>query len=157
MTIRAAAGITMLIVALAATAAGATDGKAAVRASLVTIEGTVSGVTALPGEGDLPVVAVSLVTDGDTGDETTVLLGPEQALDEIGFAVAPGDRCRVRVFRSDDGLARAHKVLNATRGTMVRLRTLHQVPLWDGRGVWQGGPCRGGQGSGAGRRYRGGR
>jgi hypothetical protein len=94
---------------------------------------------------------------GARGEELVVLLGPEQALDEIGFAVEAGDRLRVRVFRADEGAVRAHKVLNLSRGTMVRLRTLRQVPLWNGQGAWQGGPCRSGQGGGgAGRQHRGG-
>lgn len=142
-------GVVLLSALLLAPAAAASGGKTSLRSAVVTVEGTVTSVTSLPAEGDLPVVAISLVTgDGAKGEELTVLLGPEQAMDEIGFAVEPGDRCRVRVFRSDDGAARAHKVLNVSRGTMVRLRTMHQVPLWNGQGSWQGGPCRSGHGSG---------
>jgi hypothetical protein len=151
-------GIVLISVALAVASGAATDEREAMRASLLTVEGTVKSVTVLPGEGELPVVAVSLKLDGETAEELTVLLAPEQALTEIGFAVGSGDHCRIRIFRPDEGPAKAHKVLNMSRGTMVRLRTLHQVPLWDGRGRWQGGPCRDQSGSGAGgHRHRGGR
>jgi hypothetical protein len=151
-------GVAILAAVLAVPSAATTDERGTVRASLITVEGTVKSVTALPGEGELPVVSVSLTLDGDAADEVTVLLAPEQALTEIGFSVGRGDRCRIRIFRPDEGPAKAHKVLNLSRGTMVRLRTLHQIPLWDGRGRWQGGPCRNQSGSGAGgHRHRGGR
>jgi hypothetical protein len=128
------------------------------RASLVTVEGTVRSVTELPGEGELQVVAISVAAEHDASEEITVLLAPQPTLSDIGFSVESGDRCRVRIFRTDDGPAKAHKVLNHSRGTMVKLRTLRQVPLWDGRGTWQGGPCRTHRGAGAGgHRRRGGR
>jgi hypothetical protein len=127
------------------------------KASLVTVEGTVSSVTDLPGEGDLSVVAISLASDAGTGEEITVLLAPRSALADIGFTVESGDHVRARVFSAEDGAAKAHKVLNQTRGTMVRLRTLRRTPLWDGVGRWQGGPCRAqGGNAGAGHRHRGG-
>ena len=151
-------GVAILVAALAVPSGATTGEREPLRAALTTVEGTVKSVTALPGEGELPVVAVSLRLDGDAADEVTVLLAPEQALTEIGFSVERGDHCRIRIFRPDEGPAKAHKVLNTSRGTMVRLRTLHQIPLWDGRGRWQGGPCRDQSGSGAGgHRHRGGR
>jgi hypothetical protein len=89
------------------------------------------------------------------------MLGPRSALDEAGFDVEPGDTLRVRVFTGDDGdpLA-AQRVLNLTRRTMMRLRTLHRDPLWNTSGRWEGGsPFRGGDaasGRGRGARERGG-
>jgi hypothetical protein len=154
----AAIGIGILFLSLAAPWSAADDNKQELRASLVTVEGTIRAVSALPGEGELAVVAVSMVLDTENAEELTVLLAPESAMSEIGFVVEPGDRCRIRVFRPDEGPAKAHKVLNISRGTMVRLRTLRQIPLWDGRGSWQGGPCRSGAGGNAtGHRHRGGR
>jgi len=147
----AALCVMVLVLALATAPADASGGRGSTRSSVVTVEGTVRSVSVLPAEGELPVVAISIVDDDATdGEAITVLLGPVQAMEEIGFAVKEGDRCRARVFRSEGGAARAQKVLNVSRGTMVRLRTLHQIPLWNGRGSWQGGPCRSGQGSGGG-------
>ena len=147
--------LSMVALCMVATAAAASGGPGSTRSTVVTVEGTVRSVTALPAEGELSVMAIALVTgDAADGEEITVLLGPPQAMDEIGFAVQEGDRCRARIFRSEDGVVRAQKVLNVSRGTMVRLRTLHQVPLWNGQGSWQGGPCRSGQGSGAAGRQR---
>jgi hypothetical protein len=134
------------------------DDKSSLRASLLTVEGTVQVVDQLSGEGELPVVAISLVRETDAAEEVEILLAPEKALSDIGFEVEVGDRCRIRIFSSERGPAKAHKIFNISRGTMVRIRTLHQVPLWDGSGAWQGGRCRDGLGGGPGGvRHRGGR
>jgi hypothetical protein len=148
-------GALVCALALLLAPAAAGGGHGSKGSSVSTVEGTVRSLGALPAEGELPVLAVTLAAEeGGRGEELVVLLGPKQTMDEIGFAVEPGDRLRVRVFRSDDGAARAHKVLNLSRGTMVRLRTLRQVPLWNGQGAWQGGPCRSGHG-GSGRHRHG--
>ena len=127
------------------------------RASLVTVEGIVSAVEMLPGEGGVTVTAVRIRLDGPETRELDILLAPESALRQIGFEIETGDRLRARVFLSGDEPAPAHKVLNVSRDQMVRLRTLTRVPLWDTHGQWQGGPCRdrGGPG-GSGHRRSGG-
>ena len=84
-----------------------------------------------------------------------VVLGPADSLQDVGFEVSEGDRLRARVFVREDGPAYAQKVMNLTRRTMLQLRTLRQVPLWNASGRWEGGPARtrpGGPGSGRGRR-----
>jgi hypothetical protein len=151
--------VLLLVVAPAVSLGAGPDDKSSLRASLLTVEGTVQAVDRLSGEGELPVVAISLVRDTDAAEAVEILLAPEKALTDIGFEVEVGDRCRVRIFSADRGPAKAHKIFNISRGTMVRIRTLHQVPLWDGSGAWQGGRCRDGLGGGGqgGVRHRGGR
>ena len=124
--------------------------------SLRTVEGTVVSVFSQPAEGDLQVVAVALDTGETATDHLDLLLAPQQVLDEISFDIARGDRLRARVFVSDQGALKVHKALNLTRGTMVRFRSLRQVPLWDGSGDWEGGACRRQGGHGGGHGYRGG-
>lgn len=128
------------------------------RSSLVMVEGSVVSVAEKPGEGELSIVAVKLASRSGDAETLELLLAPQPALDEIGFEVQVGDRLKARIFPSQEGPARVHKVLNLTRHTMVRVRTLSQIPLWDGSGAWQGGPCLGLQGpraEGAGGRRRG--
>jgi len=134
-------------------AAEETDGRAALR----TVEGAVGAVERLPAGSDGGMMAVRLqVEEGAGPRELEVLLAPERALSESGFEVAAGDRLRARVFLSDGGAVEAHKVMNLSRGTLVRLRTLRRVPLWDASGRWQGGPCRTpGEGHGPYRRHGG--
>ena len=124
------------------------------KVSIETLEGTVASVGQEVGESGLTLVAVDLAT-GD-GTRLRVLLAPAETLAEIGFEVADGDRLRVRLSRDEDGTARAQKLMNVTRSSMVRLRTLRDVPLWTSSGRWQGGPCRFGPGAGRGHRGRGG-
>jgi hypothetical protein len=50
------------------------------------------------------------------------------------------------VFVESDGPAPVHKVQNLSKGTVVRLRTLHTTPLWDSTGGWQGSSIRSGRG-----------
>lgn len=128
------------------------------KSSLVTIEGRVASVATHPGEGELELIEVRLSLDDHPDRTVGILLGPEAAMEEIGFAVEEGDRLRAKIFSEDEEPARVHKALNLSRDTMVRFRTLRRVPLWDGNGVWQGGPGRGpgaqghrGQGHGSGR------
>jgi len=110
--------------------------------ALRTVEGTVVNVFSRPGEGNLQVVAVALDTGAREPDHLDLLLAPQQVLEEISFDLEKGDRLRARVFVSDQGALKVHKVMNLTRGTMVRFRSLRQVPLWDGTGDWEGGDCR---------------
>jgi len=125
------------------------------------IDGEVTAVYEHPAEGGLAVIGASVLC----GDEThQILLAPRTALDEIGFGIQPGDRIRARLFSSeDDGSSRVQKILNRTRGEMVRLRTLRRDPLWDGAGHWHGSEPGSGQVTatpdrpGSGGRVRGGR
>ena len=121
------------------------------RQSLRTVEGSVVAISSTPGEGDLPVVTIALQVDGPEAEPLEILLAPAQVLGEIDFAVREGDVLRARVFVSEQAPLKAHKVMNTTRGTMVRFRSLAAIPLWTARGHWEGGPCR------QGNRYRGGR
>jgi len=124
---------------------GATS-KEDLRSSLITVEGTVLTVASAPGEGDLEVLTVTLAPKGAEGRELDLLLAPKATLDEVDFQVEQGDEIQARVFPADDGPAKVHKVRNLTRHTMLRLRTLHRIPLWDGFGSWQGGPGQGAMG-----------
>jgi len=100
------------------------------------IDGEVTTVYERPAEGGLAVIGASILC----GDETReILLAPPAALDAIGFGIEPGDRIRARLFPEEEGGAsRVQKILNRTRGEMVRLRTLRRDPLWDGAGHWHG-------------------
>jgi hypothetical protein len=129
------------------------------RASLATVEGIVSTVDAIRDDDTgIATTAVRLRLEDPPGAEITVLLAPTTALGQSGFEVGTGDRLRARVFLSDGEAVEAHKVMNISRGMMVRLRTLHRVPLWDGHGQWHGGPSRsrGAGGQGEGHRHGGG-
>ena len=124
------------------------------RSSLLTVEGIVDAVeTRVTDEGG-EITSVRLRVDDPDARELDVLLAPENALRETGFEIEPGDRMRARIFLSDAPEVEAHKVMNLSRGMMVRLRTLRKVPLWDGEGRWQGGPCRDQPGGGQGRQHR---
>jgi hypothetical protein len=152
----AVAGALVLLAAVGISGAGPNDDKDQIRrASLRTVEGSVTGVSSVPAEGDLQVVTVRLETADAEHGRIEILLAPEQVLDDVGFAVQEGDAFRARVFVVDQGPMKAHKVMNLTRGTIVRLRTLHEIPLWDVRGRWEGGPSHEGARSGAGRQGRG--
>jgi hypothetical protein len=153
--IAAAGALVMLAVASIRGAAPNGEEGRIQRASLRTLEGSITGVGSVTAEGDLQVVTVRLETADVEQGRVEILLAPKQALDDIGFAVQEGDSFRARVFVVDEGPMKAHKVMNLTRGTIVRLRTLHEIPLWDVRGRWEGGPSREGARSGAGRQGRG--
>ena len=105
------------------------------------VDGQVTSVTEQTGEGGLSIVAVQLEGRPDESRTWALLLAPRPSLDEIGFEVEVGDHLKARIFPTEQGPARVHKVLNLTRRKMVRIRTLSQIPLWDGRGAWQGGKC----------------
>ena len=109
---------------------------------LRTIEGQVLTVESYLGEGGVEVVMAKLDVPGGPDTGTEILLAPESVCDQIGFQVEKGDRLRARVFVSSEGPSRVQKVQNFTRGTMVRMRTLHSTPLWSSAGAWQGGPVR---------------
>jgi hypothetical protein len=111
-------------------------GKATV---LRTLEGKVAEVGETAGEGELPVVTLTLQTrEGDF----RVLVAPAEVLADIGFAVGVGDQVRARVFLAPVAhTAYAQKLLNESRDLMVRLRTLRHEPLWDAAGKWQGSPA----------------
>ena len=128
----------LILVAVTATAAPAEAKKLA----LSTLEGEVVSLRLSQGEGDLELLAVEIRAEDGNGDAVVVLLAPESACEEIGFEGSAGDRLRARVFVQDDGIAKAHKVLNLSQGTMVRFRTLRNVPLWTSTGAWQGGSSR---------------
>lgn len=122
--------------------------------SLSTLEGEVVLVRSISQPGELTLVAVEL-RHGESGADTLVSLAPVTAYREIGLEVAPGDRLRVHVFTPVDSVTAAQKVLNLSRGTATRLRTLTGIPLWSGDGTWQGGDCQYRPGAGPhGLRYR---
>lgn len=145
-----------LVVSLASTTTLAGEEHHAQSTSLRTVEGTVVSVSSRLAEGNLRVVAVALDTGVTEPDHLDLLLAPQRVLDEISFGLEEGDRLRVRVFVADQGPLKVHKAMNLTRGTMVRFRSLRQVPLWGNAGDWEGGDCRrqgshgGGHGSGHG-------
>jgi hypothetical protein len=110
--------------------------------SLLTVEGEVLDLGHQPGEGSIDLITVTLA--GSEGvDPVALLLAPEGALEELGFDIVVGDRLQAKVFPTAEGPAKVHKVKNLSKDTLLRLRTLHQIPLWDGDGVWQGGPGQG--------------
>lgn len=121
------------------------------RSSLKTVEGEVLEVGRIAGEGGIEVVQVKMAPKGDLEHPLLILLAPAEAMASIGFTVEPGDQLKVKYFVGEEGNGKAHKVLNSSRGLMVRLRTLHQVPLWNNQGHWQGGPGRMHHGHGSGR------
>jgi len=108
------------------------------------VQGTVIAVGLQPGEGALELVTARLAIDGGDGQELELLLAPKAVLDEIGFVVETGDRMKARVFVSESGASKVHKARNLSRRSMVRLRTLREIPLWDGAGSWMGAPGMGG-------------
>ena len=110
--------------------------------SMRTIEGQVVSVGHFQAESGLEVLVANLEVHGGPEDGMQVLLAPESVCSQIGFQVEEGDRLRARIFVSNDGPSSVQKVQNFTRGTMVRLRTLHRTPLWNTAGSWQGGPLR---------------
>jgi hypothetical protein len=107
------------------------------------VAGQVISIAETPGEGGLAVVTVRVSSSADASRVWELLLAPRSALSEIDFEVEEGDQLKARIFPAGEGPAKVHKVLNLTRRKMVRIRTLSQIPLWDGTGAWQGGPCRG--------------
>lgn len=125
------------------------------RTSLVTVQGIVREISAHPGEGGLDVVMVTLKREDSGGPPFKLLLAPEKILNEIGFSVRLGDRLKARAFLTGSGYARAYKVLNLSRNAMVRFRSLHETPLWDNKGMWQGGSCRNHSGGMGGRGHGG--
>lgn len=107
--------------------------------SLAVVEGTVLEVGSQPGEGGIELVTVRISTQRPEPHEIELLLAPQSVLEETGFTVQKGDRLKARVFIAEEGPASVHKVRNLSQNSMVRLRTLRQIPLWDGAGMWQGG------------------
>ncbi len=107
--------------------------------SLKTVEGVVVAIDLVPGEGGVEIMQVILGEIEGAGP-LSFLLAPAEALQSIGFEVQVGDRLKVKCFYEGDGPARVQKMMNMSKGSMVRLRTLRQIPLWDNRGLWQGGP-----------------
>jgi hypothetical protein len=133
-----------LLVCLAAPLlAGAS--KEELRSSLVTVEGEVLSLGHQAGEGDLDLLTVTL-GGGDDGEPVALLLAPKATLDELGFEIGAGDRLKAKVFPAAEGPLKVHKVKNLSHDTLLRLRTLHQIPLWNGIGAWQGGPGQGAMG-----------
>jgi hypothetical protein len=149
--------VAVLVAALAAQLVGADPPTEEARTDvkLTTVEGEVLEIRELPGEGDVSLVAVALRRDGEQ-EPLTVLLAPRPALEEIGFVVEVGDRLKVRIFADDGSPARAQRVLNASRGSLARLRTLRHTPLWSASGSWRGPGTRDRPGPGPGGRPEGG-
>ena len=145
-----------LILALSCVALAAAPGPLAAddaggATAVLVVEGRVTSLGETAGEGGLSVVVVT-VREGDR--DHAAMLAPGNVLREIGFEIEPGDAVRARLLVPEDGsMPRVQKILNRTRGAMARLRTLRQLPLWDGEGRWQGSLD---HGSGAGHRHRGG-
>jgi hypothetical protein len=146
---RPRSGLAVLLSAVMALTAVHGREETARRASLATIEGIVSAVETVSGEGGGAVTAARISVEKPEPREMSILLAPEDALRQIGFEIEAGDRVRARIFLSAEDPAPVHKVLNLSRGMMVRLRTLMRIPVWDSKGQWQGGPCRNRQGWGA--------
>jgi hypothetical protein len=109
------------------------------QSALRTVDGTVVAIDLAPGEGGVEILRVSLEEEPGSGP-LSFLLAPAEALESIGFEVQVGDRLKLKCFYEESGPARVHKMMNVSRGSMIRLRTLRQIPLWDNRGLWQGGP-----------------
>lgn len=136
--------VILLLAGLALGTAGASGSPAPEAARLAIHEGRVTAIGQAEGEGGLPVVSIELE---EPAGSVTVLLAPASVLEEAEFEVALGDQLKIRVFVMEgDEPLRAHKVFNQTKNTMLRLRTLGDVPLWNDAGRWQGG--RGGRGAG---------
>jgi hypothetical protein len=113
------------------------------KVALRTVEGRVIGLEAVPGEGDLELLAVELAIERGAEEPIRVLLAPQETCRDIGFEIEEGDQLRVRIFvEGSGGTAKAQKVQNITRGLMVRFRTMRTVPLWSATGAWHGGPSR---------------
>ena len=141
----AALSVALLLVSSSAGGAGS-------RYSFTTLEGEVVAVSEHEVEGALALLALDVIPDGGSADEVRVLLGPPAACEEIGFEVETGDRVRIRVLVASEGEpVKAQRALNISRGLMVRFRTMHDTPLWNAAGAWQGGPGRAWQGGGRGR------
>ena len=105
------------------------------------VEGEVIAVGHRIGEGDLDLLQARL-QPSQGGEPIQLLIAPAEVCEQIEFTIEPGDRIRARVFMDDTDIYRVQKIHNLSRGTMVRLRTLHEIPLWDEHGMWQGGPIR---------------
>lgn len=157
---RIMAGLTVVLLAALGLVSALGDERAARRSSLATFEGVVRSIESVPSDQGAGTDVAWITIDHPEPRDLAVKLAPHGTLEQIEFDVQVGDRLKVRVFLSDEQPVLAHRVQNLTRGTMVRLRTLTRIPLWDGRGQWQGGPCldqRGGPGRRGPRGGRGGR
>lgn len=109
--------------------------------SMRVVEGEVIAIGQQVAEGDLEVLQARLHSTRD-GGSISLLIAPTTVCDQIEFTIEPGDHIRARVFMDDTRSFRVQNIHNLTRGTMVRLRTLREIPLWDVNGSWQGGPVR---------------
>jgi hypothetical protein len=147
---------TLALVAMLALCATKAIGAESHRYSFATLEGEVRTVGQYEDTGELQLLSVELVPASPSAKEVTVLLGPVETCREIGLVVEEGDRVRVRVFVGEDGEpVKAQKILNLSRGVMLRLRTMREVPLWNSAGAWQGGPGRAYRGGDRGARHGG--
>ena len=109
--------------------------------SLTMLEGVATSTRVIQSQDGLDLMAVEIRDERD-GQRTLVILAPEAACKEIGFKVTPGDRLRARVFGPVDATATAQEVLNLSRVTRARFRTLTGIPFWTTAGEWQGGVSR---------------
>jgi hypothetical protein len=121
-------------------------GLGAESVAMRTIEGEVVSISRHKGEGQFEVVMAQVAASGPEHSLTEILLAPDTVCQQIGFEVHVGDRLRARVFVESAGPARVQKIQNFTSGTMVRMRTLHRIPLWSATGTWQGGPIQNARG-----------
>jgi len=113
--------------------------KDALRAALLTVEGTVMSIDTFSGdEGDDLVLATIAIEDPEPR-EMSLLLAPASVLLQAGFEIETGESIRARVFVTEQEQTPVHKVFNLSRGQEARLRTLMRMPLWDSEGRWQGG------------------
>lgn len=129
----------------------AATGPTPPRSSLKTVEGEVLEISSVAGEGGIEVIQVRIAPKNDPEHPIMILLAPAEVMKGIGLDIEQGDQLKVKYFVGGEGAGKAHKVLNSTRGLMVRLRSLRQIPLWNNQGHWQGGQERMRQGQGPGR------
>ena len=109
------------------------------------VEGRVVAVALPATDGEPALLRADIEIEGELS-VLGLLLAPTTVCDEIGFEVGVGDFLRARVFVEEGEEVRVQKVLSLSRGTMVRFRTMHQIPLWDSTGAWNGGEIRTGPG-----------
>lgn len=103
------------------------------------VEGRVVTLGSESGEGGLDLVTATLRTA--TGS-LSVGLAPESVFRQTGFPLQEGDDVVIRLFQESGGiLPPAQMVQNRTRNRAIRLRSILREPLWDGKGIWQGGFC----------------
>jgi hypothetical protein len=133
--------VAVTLLALSSVAPAASDDdldERNLRAELLTLDGEVTRLEELPGEGGLAVLAVTIFNDEMRPRDVELLLAPAGAMLEAGVTVTLGDRLRVRAFPAEQGPLLVHRIWNLTHRGDARLRTLRRDPVWNGDGDWQG-------------------